>query len=190
MHISLIVYSLIRENIHYVFHFSFVSPRSTFFPIYIYTENRTFTWCSCVFRFILFAIYGILLAPFRMTDVRVDVSRVTILFEVSRFSALCVISDIYTSEKSEASPPRRHGHAPTWLQIVQVSSTTNQVLWTARLSRNPDVCVHAWSSSWCFRCSFRIDTIRAIQWITYWVFSLIQHFVDINISFSYLFNRF
>lgn len=51
------------------------------------------------------------------------------------------------------------GIPSTWLQIVQVSSTTNQVLWTARLSRNPDVCVHAWSSSWCFRCSFRIDPL-------------------------------
>lgn len=41
-----------------------------------------------------------------MTDARVDVSRVTILFEVPRFSASCVISDTRASEKSEASPSR------------------------------------------------------------------------------------
>lgn len=36
--LSLILYSFIRENIHYAFRFPFVSPRSTFFPIY--TQNR------------------------------------------------------------------------------------------------------------------------------------------------------
>lgn len=41
-----------------------------------------------------------------MTDARVDVSRVTILFEVPRFPASCVISDTRASEKSEASPSR------------------------------------------------------------------------------------
>lgn len=70
--LSLIVYSLIRENIHYLFRFSFVSPRSTFFPIhtqriarlhdaraysgsfysrYMVYYLRRFAWRTCVSMF-------------------------------------------------------------------------------------------------------------------------------------------
>jgi len=90
-------------------------------------------------RFILFAIYYLPRFAWRMFCV--DVLRVTILFEVLRFLMLHVCYFRNTREWNS-----RHLHrddaSSTWLQIVQVSSTTNQVVQTARLSRNPDVCVH------------------------------------------------
>lgn len=92
-------------------------------------------------RFILFAIYYLPRFAWRMFCV--DVSRVTILFEVLRFLTLYMYICYFRNTREWNS---RHLHrddvSSTWLQIVQVSSTTNQVLQTARLSRNPDVCVH------------------------------------------------
>lgn len=64
--------------------------------------------------------------------------------------------DIHTVHVENVDP--RVGASSMWLHIVQVSLTTNQVVKTARLSRNPDACIHTSAS-----CSFTLledDTPR------------------------------
>lgn len=126
---------------------SFHSSMYTYIRAHIYTYIRTYRFVYLFARWlahiqcILFhdTVYYLLRFIWR---IRIDVSRVVILFEASRFLA--------TVRYFRHAERLHHDAADTlssmWLQIVQVSSTTNQVLWTARLSRNPDVCVHTWPS--------------------------------------------
>jgi len=100
------LYSFIRENVHYVFCFSLLLVHVPHFSLYIQVQR--IVRYSRVYFGSFYSQYGTLLVPLCMTDTSIDVSRVTILFEVPRFSAPCVISDTRANEKSEASPLRRH----------------------------------------------------------------------------------
>jgi len=131
----------------FITYFSFVSLCSIFFPIHTQTQGIVRLHDACAYFGSFYSRYGILLALLRMTDARIDVSRVRFCLRSRGFQLLCYFRHMHEWEIRGIATPCAAGTPPMWLQIVQVSSTTNQVLWTARLSRNPDVCVHAWSSS-------------------------------------------
>lgn len=187
----LIVNSFIRENIHYVFRFPFVSPCSIFFPVRTQRVVRLHVLARIPIHFIRDIVYYLHRFAWRTRASMFHALRFCLRSRAFQRRVLFPTHARARNPRHLHRDARAAGTPPTWLQIVQVSSTTNQVLWTARLSRNPDVCVHAWSSSPMLSMFLLHFDPWAIEWITHCIrclfsFLLIQNFVDVNISFLFI----